>query len=114
MTRGQLHALIKEAWNLGVASSGDLAQAHLCDWLVKHRFLAANDPKVYAAMELASLPVGTKICHSLLGEGEICTRQGVRAFVRFANGQAHLFNSNEYPWNMPLVLLDPSLEGVKS
>ena len=101
ITSETLSGMLKAAYEAGAANSLDL-----CDQMIDEIINDGERWRIYTVDELKRFPPGSKFCHALLGKGEIAIKRGLRQpFMRFANGAAHGFAADAFPWDMPCLYL---------
>jgi hypothetical protein len=99
-----LKQMIADSFDSGHSISLELKDEAIEDIIRKHKVAEPQELRIYTVDELRRFPIGSKFYHSLLGRGEIVTRQGVRgAFMQFENKVTHAFAADQFPWDLPML-----------
>jgi len=101
-----LQQMLREAFDAGLESSQEVRNQVVWDIICNHKVAKSPDLTIYTVEELRKFPVGSKFFHSFLGRGEIVNKKGVKApFMKFENGSMHSFQTDQSPWDIPMVHL---------
>ena len=99
----QLTSMLNQAYCAGQGNSSELREELIDEILYENKITQGRDLRVYSTIELNEYPVGSKFYHSLLGEGEIVRKEGVRQLMmKFSSGVVHSISTDAFPWNLPM------------